>query len=693
VQIVYISNRPDVLRGTLAYVMAFMPFVDSCVVFCPTRLISRFRDIGSALLVCSEDDLVRTSSSSFRASTDHARLNYILRSSLHLHPAVADEFIMSDDDSRPLTRIDQHYYTSDGKHQPFYFYSAERWSNVVNRKRLTSFDISILNAREMLRTCGFTTLLFSSHMPQIISRVILRASSEFFSPLLEKYTSLPEWETYFAFALDRFPERFHPPAPFRVLGWPDKPHWPWYVNPAGFDFENFYANAYEPAGLFAGLPAEFDPASHRTVTDEKIARYTNFFVADNVRRQRKRGQPKRLWRRAWKAMAGSLSERVAPLRPMVVRTDGIAPYELFWLAGLYQYRTGLGGAAALLDRTLKSVAPAAHVNRIDISDLFASRDKRVPASEGKLEAGEGTIVIAVNPPQGAQYLRTIPRRLRKGKRIVGYWWWEYPSFPERWERFVGEFDEVWVSSKFIHQAWKDRLGLPVRWVPLDLRDACAIRPSTDDPAKDLASSGGLKLLSIFNLGSTLSRKNPAGAIAVFRQLRQSLGADVTLTLKVGGVESHPERYLALLDLGAKHPGLHVVIGDLSERRLDQLIGDHDVFLSMHRAEGLGLLMAKAMSRQKAVAATRWSGNLDYMTDATSLLIDCTPTTILDENMNTTDPVACAEPDVSDAASKILALAADRQCIRELGRRAGARIDAVSEFALDHNRLHLFHGLA
>jgi glycosyltransferase involved in cell wall biosynthesis len=127
--------------------------------------------------------------------------------------------------------------------------------------------------------------------------------------------------------------------------------------------------------------------------------------------------------------------------------------------------------------------------------------------------------------------------------------------------------------------------------------------------------------------------------------------------------------------------------------LDHLIGDHDVYLSMHRAEGLGLLMAKAMSRQKAVAATRWSGNLDYMTDATSLLVDCTPTTIVDENMNTTDPVACAEPDVSDAASKILALAADRQRMRALGRRASARIDAVSELALDHNRLHLFHALA
>src|SRR5262249_47876512 len=148
------------------------------------------------------------------------------------------------------------------------------------------------------------------------------------------------------------------------------------------------------------------------------------------------------------------------------------------------------------------------IERVDISDFFAGRDIRLPAGGAGLAAGEGTLVLAVNPPQGAHYLRSVARRLRKGKRIVGYWWWEYPSFPERWRRFVGEFDEVWVSSKFIHQAWKDKLGTPVRWVPLDLRDERALRQSTDEAATHPASSRGLKLLSIFNLGSTLSRKNP-----------------------------------------------------------------------------------------------------------------------------------------------------------------------------------------
>src|SRR5947209_6789974 len=223
-----------------------MPFVDSAVVFCPSHLVGRFGEIGRAVIVFSEDELLGSHAPAFHASPDHQRRDYLLRSRLPHHPVVADEFIMSDDDYRPLSRIEASDYVSNGKHQPFYFYSAERWSDVVHPKRRTSFDVGMLNAGEVARACNFTTLLFSCHMPQIIDRDILRASSEFFSPHLERYVSLPEWETYFAFGLDRFADRFHAPAPFRVLGWPDKPHWPWYVKPARFDFENFYEIAYQP---------------------------------------------------------------------------------------------------------------------------------------------------------------------------------------------------------------------------------------------------------------------------------------------------------------------------------------------------------------------------------------------------------------------------------------------------------------
>jgi glycosyltransferase involved in cell wall biosynthesis len=228
-------------------------------------------------------------------------------------------------------------------------------------------------------------------------------------------------------------------------------------------------------------------------------------------------------------------------------------------------------------------------------------------------------------------------------------------------------------------------------VPLDLRDGADDQPRFAAAHNRQERDRRLKLLSIFNLGSTLSRKNPAGAIKVFQKLRHSLGASVSLTLKVGGVENYPERYLDFLALDVREPGLDVVVSRFSDAKLNQLIDEHDIYLSMHRAEGLGLLLAKAMSRRKAVAATRWSGNLDFMTDQSSLLVDYRPTTILDENKNAPNELACAEPDPADAAAKILQLAGNPGGLLELGRNASAQIESVSEFALSFNRGHLFDG--
>jgi glycosyltransferase involved in cell wall biosynthesis len=112
---------------------------------------------------------------------------------------------------------------------------------------------------------------------------------------------------------------------------------------------------------------------------------------------------------------------------------------------------------------------------------------------------------------------------------------------------------------------------------------------------------------------------------------------------------------------------------------------------MHRAEGLGLPLAQAMWRGKIVVATAWSGNLEFMTPASSILVDCAPTAIADENGNTDAELPCAEPSVDDAASKILEILEDRERMAEMGKLAQGRISEVSQFAVDYNRCQFWPG--
>ncbi|EQD58089.1 glycosyltransferase, group 1 family protein, partial [mine drainage metagenome] len=47
----------------------------------------------------------------------------------------------------------------------------------------------------------------------------------------------------------------------------------------------------------------------------------------------------------------------------------------------------------------------------------------------------------------------------------------------------------------------------------------------------------------------------------------------------------------------------------------------DAYISLHRSEGFGLGLAECMRIGKPVIATAWSGNMDFMSDDNSCLVD------------------------------------------------------------------------
>ena len=60
--------------------------------------------------------------------------------------------------------------------------------------------------------------------------------------------------------------------------------------------------------------------------------------------------------------------------------------------------------------------------------------------------------------------------------------------------------------------------------------------------------------------------------------------------------------------------------DLSRNEMNALLGMCDCYVSLHRCEGFGLGMAEAMYLGKAVIATGWSGNVQFMTRHNSALV-------------------------------------------------------------------------
>lgn len=253
-QIVYLSARPDVFVETLAHVAKLMPFVDDVVVCVPGALRGRFEEKGggdTGLQVTVVDDETIAPGVDLQALA-HSRRNFMLRARLAMSEAVplADEYIMSDDDARPLRPLTPAAFkTEDGAYRSYYFYELGQW-----RKGDTSFDDSQLHALLVLQHLGITKpLAYGSHMPQLINRSLYREVCERVADQSAKYP-LCEWSTYGNLGRLLSPEIFAEPDPYVTLCWPQYPsEWPRQVVPDHYLFENFHAELYSANGLFAGL--------------------------------------------------------------------------------------------------------------------------------------------------------------------------------------------------------------------------------------------------------------------------------------------------------------------------------------------------------------------------------------------------------------------------------------------------------
>lgn len=268
-QILYLSARPALLSETLGHVRHFAPFLDDVVVVAPKRLEGEMAGIGQSydltVTVITDEELIDRP-----GALGHAARNQQLRAAAVTHPAVADVFVMSDDDARPIVAIDESIFiTSDGRYRRYYFHALGDW-----RHNVTDFDKSLLHSWIILRQLGFADpLSYASHMPQIIDKKIYSQVQEELASVAAKYP-IDEWSPYFTIAPARHPERFAEPEPFVTLGWPQYPgEWAHQVTPPRHVFENHHPALHDPGALYDGLPTALIPETAAETNLEKIVRW------------------------------------------------------------------------------------------------------------------------------------------------------------------------------------------------------------------------------------------------------------------------------------------------------------------------------------------------------------------------------------------------------------------------------------
>jgi glycosyltransferase involved in cell wall biosynthesis len=279
----------------------------------------------------------------------------------------------------------------------------------------------------------------------------------------------------------------------------------------------------------------------------------------------------------------------------------------------------------------------------------------------------------------SEFVLNPPKRLQtEGRLNVAFPWWELTDIPPHWSDVGRVFDALVTGSDFVRNTFSTHVpGVPILVAPHPLHIPNNVKPNR---ARFQLPKDKLLLYIGFDPGSDPARKNPFSAVEAFKRAFPS-SLDCHLVIKVNNANDsdlkgkrleYLERMYAYVNSDAR---IHLIQERLPYEELLSLYASCDVFMSLHRSEGLGLVPLEAMRLGKPVIATAWSGNMSYMNYLNSCLVSYEFKEIGDSYSYSKENLGIngfwAEPDIDQAAAWLRKLVEDSQFRLQLGLKAAA----------------------
>lgn len=250
----------------------------------------------------------------------------------------------------------------------------------------------------------------------------------------------------------------------------------------------------------------------------------------------------------------------------------------------------------------------------------------------------------INPYEIGMAYMYLDKEIWKDRYNIAFWLWELEELPEDYKKVIKFFDEIWTPSEFASNSIRKATSKPVHTIPYYVTAACD--PKYNREYFGLPDDKFLYLV-MFDSNSTMSRKNPVGAIEAFKKAFSKDDQEVGLVIKVNNPA--PENIDFLQSMLKGYNNVYYITKVMDKIEVNSLIADVDVFLSLHRAEGFGLVMAEAMLLRTACIATNWSSNTEFMNSKNACMLSCKMTKIQKSEGCYEEGGTWAEPSIDEAA--------------------------------------------
>jgi glycosyltransferase involved in cell wall biosynthesis/SAM-dependent methyltransferase len=335
------------------------------------------------------------------------------------------------------------------------------------------------------------------------------------------------------------------------------------------------------------------------------------------------------------------------------------------VAGFFSSELGLGEAARLLISGLDARGiPAMPVQAQLVPPCGQGAEFTYCAPE---DAPYPISVMCINGDMMGPFAREVGDSFFEDRHTIALWWWEVGEFPKEWASAFEHVDEIWVGSQHIADAVAPACPVPV--VKITMPVALPRVPRRSRSELGLPEDGFL-FLYVHDYHSTAARKNPRGVVEAFKRAFPP-GSGAKLVLKSINAENVLHEHDRVVLAAADHPDIKLIDEYVSAGDKNAMIAACDCYVSLHRSEGFGLTAAEAMLLGKPVIATRYGGNLEFMTEQNSYLIDWEPIEVGEDAHPYPPHAVWADPDLDQAAARMREVFDDPERARakgEIGHR-------------------------
>lgn len=276
----------------------------------------------------------------------------------------------------------------------------------------------------------------------------------------------------------------------------------------------------------------------------------------------------------------------------------------------------------------------------------------------------------INPQEVGMAYLYLDKDIWKDHYNIAFWLWELEEFPQEYIETIKFFDEIWTPSEFSSSSIRKVTNKPVHTIPYYV--LADVNRETYDRAYFGLPEDRFLYLVMYDTNSTMARKNPVGAIEAYKRAFGGGNADVGLVIKVNNVTEEDLKAIRL-QLGEEQE-IYFITQTLDKIQVNSLIADVDVFVSLHRAEGFGLVMAEAMLLGTVCVATDWSSNTEFMDKESACMVSYRKVEIQKTSGNYKKGCVWAQADVEEAAGYLRRLYEDRAYYEQLVVRAKIKIE-------------------